>query len=138
MKLKLFLTLLLFAALLSGTAVVAKTYQLTSSSTSPAAAGKVDVHKDKNGNTEVTIKTEHLAQPGMLTPAASAYVVWFQEQGEEAMNQGQLKVEKSLKSEFKTTTRLQNFDLFVTAENDPLTKNPGGETVLKAKIQNVN
>ena len=138
MKPKLFLPLLLFAALISGTAIAAKTFQLTSSAGTPAASGKVGIDKDKNGNTEVTIKTEHLAQPGLLTPAASCYVVWFQDQGGEAVNQGQLKVDKNLKGEFKTATSLHNFDLFVTAENDPLAKTPSGQTVLKTKIQGAN
>jgi hypothetical protein len=139
MKTKSLLLLLIFvfAGLLMSTAIIAKTFPLTSSPAVPAAAGTVDIHKDKNGNTEVTIKAEHLAQPALLTPPASAYVVWFQESGQPAMNQGQFKVEKSLKSEFKTTTPMKNFDLFVTAENDPLTKFPAGVSVLKTKIQNV-
>ena len=112
-----------------------KTFPLTSSQAVPAASGKVDVKKDKNGNREVTIKTEHLAQPGMLTPPASTYVIWFQEQNGEPMNQGELKVEKSLKSEFKATTHFENFDVFVTSEGDPRTKSPSGQVVLRTKVQ---
>ena len=113
----------------------AKTYPLTSESGTPAAAGKIDVDKDKNGNVEVTIKTQHLAKPGMLTPPATAYVVWFQEQSSEPANQGQLTVPSSLKSEFKTTTQYKNFDVFITAEGDPMTKSPSGQVVLRAKVQ---
>jgi hypothetical protein len=136
MNLKSFSAVLLFVlALLSGAALGAKTFPLTSSQAVPAASGKVDVKKDKNGNRGVTIKTEHLAQPGMLTPPASTYVIWFQEQNGEPMNQGELKVEKSLKSEFKATTHFENFDVFVTAEGDPRTKSPSGQVVLKTKVQ---
>lgn len=137
MKYKFLLPLGLFTALLCGTAMEAKTFPLTSSEAVPAASGKVDVHKDKNGNTELTLKVDHVARPGMLTPPATAYVVWFQDQSGPASNQGQLKIDKSLKGEFKASTRLQNFDLFVTAETDPLTNSPSGATVLKTKIQNV-
>ena len=124
-------------AMVSGILAEAKTFPLTSSPSNPAASGKVDVKKDKNGNTGVTIKTEHLAKPGMLTPPASKYVIWFKERDQDPANQGELKVENSLKAEFKTTTHLQNFDVFITAESDPLTKSPVGPTVLKTKVQEV-
>ncbi len=137
MKFKLLLPLVALAALIGATVLEAKTFPLTSSQATPAASGKVDVRKDSNGNTQLAIKADNLAQPGMLTPPATSYVVWFQDQSGAPTNQGQLKVDKNLKGEFKTTTRLQNFDLFVSAENDPLTKHPTGDTVLKAKIQNV-
>jgi hypothetical protein len=136
MNRKSFSAVLLFVlALLSSAALAAKTFPLTSSQAVPGAAGKVEVKKDKNDNNEVTINTEHLAQPGMLTPPASTYVIWFQEQNGEPMNQGDLKVGKSLKSEFKATTHFTNFDVFVTAEGDPMTKSPSGQVVLRAKVQ---
>ena len=116
----------------------AKSFPLASGQSSPAAAGKVDIGKDKNGNVEVTIRTEHLARPGMLTPTATTYVVWFREPSGESTNQGQLKVDKGLKSEFRTTTHLQNFEVFVTAETDPNTKIPSDQVVLKTNVQGVN
>jgi len=126
---------LLILASLVGTAMSAKTYPLTSEPGAQAASGKIDVGKDKNGNVEVTIRTEHLAKPGMLTPPATAYVIWFQEQASDPANQGQLMVAKSLKSEFKTTTQFKNFEVFVTAEGNPMTKIPPGQVVLRAKVQ---
>ena len=126
---------LLILASLVGTAMAAKTYPLTSEPGAQAASGKIDVGKDKNGNVEVTIRTEHLAKPGMLTPPATAYVIWFQEQASDPANQGQLMVAKSLKSEFKTTTQYKNFEVFVTAEGNPMTKIPPGQVVLRAKVQ---
>ena len=121
--------------LFAGTALSAKNFPLTAGQFTPAASGKVDIGKDKNGNIEVTIKTEHLAKPGMLTPAATTYVVWFREQGGEPTNQGQYKVENNLKGEFKTTTRFQNFEVFITAETDPTTKFPSDRVVVKANVQ---
>lgn len=138
MKRKLFLiSLVLGVALQCVVSLEAKTFPLSSSSATPAASGKVEVKKDKNGNTGVTIKTEHLAEAAMLTPSATNYVVWFQEEGGQPTNQGQLRIEKSLKGEFKTTTRYRNFDVFITAESDPTVKNPSGDSVLKAKVQNL-
>jgi len=110
--------LLFVLVLFTGLELAAKTFPLTSSPAVPAAAGTVEVKKDKNGNKEVTLKTEHLAQPGMLTPPATSYVVWFRQQDGEPINQGSLVVGKSLKSEFKATTHFTNFDVTVTAENE--------------------
>jgi hypothetical protein len=133
MKRKLLLGVLVLT--LVGTASWAKNFPLTAGKITPAAAGKVDVGKDKNGNIQITIKTEHLAKPSTLTPPAAGYVVWFQERGSEPINQGQLKVRKNLKGKFKTTTRYQNFDVFVTAEPDPATKIPSEQVVLRAKVR---
>ena len=127
--------LLLAFVLLAGAFAYGKSFPLTASPAVPAAGGNVEVKKDKNNNTEVIVKAEHLAEPGMLSPAASRYVVWFQAQGEEPRNEGQLKVGKDLKGDFKTTTKFQNFDVFITAESDPLAKSPMGQTMLKATVQ---
>jgi len=132
-KLFMITALLAFAFLVAGS-LQAKTFALTATKIVPAATGQVDTSTDKNNNIDVTIKTEHLAEPGMLTPPAATYVIWFQQQEGEPQNQGQLKIGKSLKGEFKTTTRLQNFDVFITAESDPLTKTPTGQTVLRTKV----
>jgi hypothetical protein len=128
-------SLVIMAFVLSGSELLAKTYLLTSSSETPAASGKVEVKKDKNGNTDVTIKVDHLAPPGLLTPSASVYVVWFQDQTSAPESQGQLKVEKSLKGEFKATTQAKRFDVLVTAENDPMAKIPSGQIVLRGTVQ---
>ena len=93
-----------------------ETFPLTASEAVPAAAGKVEVKKDKNGNTGVTIKTEHLAKPDRLTPPATIYVVWFQERNGEPVGQGALKVKKDLTGEFEDTTALSTFDVLSTAE----------------------
>jgi hypothetical protein len=121
--------------LFAATSLSAKSFPMAAGQSTPAATGKVDIGKDQNGNIEVTIKTEHLAKPGMLTPAATTYVVWFRKPNGEPTNQGQLKVEDSLKGELKTTTHLQNFEVFITAENDPHTKIPSEQVVLKANVQ---
>src|ERR1700730_3198445 len=121
----------LFAAV----SLSAKSFPLAAGPTNPAATGKVGIGNDKNGNIEVTIKTEHLAKPAMLTPPANTYVVWFKDPSGEAINQGQLKVGDKLKGKFKTTTHLQNFEVFITAENDPNTKVPSDRVVLKGNVQ---
>ncbi|HYP14566.1 MAG TPA: hypothetical protein VEQ63_11635 [Bryobacteraceae bacterium] len=113
----------------------AKKFPLTADRSVPAARGQVDVGNDKNGNTKVEIEVKHLAAPENLTPARTAYVVWFQERGAEPLNQGLLKPNKNLEATFKSVTALKSFDVFVTAESEPSAKLPSGSEVLRASVQ---
>jgi hypothetical protein len=113
----------------------ARKYPLTATPVVPGAKGTVDVGKDKNGNTEVTLKVEYLPKPSSLTPPAETYIVWFRQQGSDPESQGQLKVDDNMRAEFKTTTNLRNFDVLVTAENERVPKLPTGPEVLRATIQ---
>lgn len=113
----------------------AKKFPLTADPAIPAARGQVDVGNDKNGNTKVEIKVEHLAPPENLTPPRTAYVVWFQERGSEVQNQGTLKPNKGLKANFKTVTPMKSFDVIVTAESDPNARTASGTEVLRASVQ---
>ena len=121
-------------SILTGVAT-AKKYPLTADKSVPAARGQVDVGNDKNGNTKVEIEVEHLAAPENLTPARTAYVVWFQERGAEPVNQGSLRPGKNLKAKFKSVTPLKSFDVLVSAEADPTAKSPSGPEVLRASVQ---
>jgi|SRR5215210_1831522 len=113
----------------------AKKFPLTAAPSIPAARGQVDVGHDKNGNTKVEVKVEHLATPESLTPPRTAYVVWFKERDAEPLNQGLLKPGKDLKATFRSVTPLKAFDVLVTAESDPNTKSPGGSEVMRASVQ---
>ena len=121
--------ILLFAGLGFG-----KTYHFASTKIDPSAAGDVDMSKDKNGNTNISLRVEHLAKPTLLTPAANLYLVWFQEPGSDPENEGQLQVGNDLRGQLKTTTPLRNFDIFVTAETDPTTKTPSDQVVLRVTV----
>jgi len=113
----------------------AKTYHFASTKIDPSATGDVDISKDKNGNSNVNLRVEHLAKPALLTPPANLYVVWFQESGDNPENEGQLQVGNDLRRQLKTTTPLHNFDIFVTAESDPTAKTPSDQIVLRATVQ---
>lgn len=126
---------LLAGLLLASSISYAKKYPLTADKSVPSARGQVDVGHDKNGNTKVEIEVEHLAMPENLTPPRTVYVVWFQERGGEALNQGTLKTGKNLKGEFKTVTQLKSFDVILTAETDTATKTPAGAEVMRATVQ---
>ena len=112
----------------------ARDIQLIADPTVPAAAGKVELNHDRNGNLKVKVEVQHLAKPGALTPAKQAYVVWIQSRGKEPENQGQLKVNDELKGSFETTTSYPAFDIFVTAEDNPATTTPSGTQILKGTM----
>ncbi len=89
----------------------------------PGAVAKLDV-KANTGNTELTLKVEHLAKPSLLSQPASNYVVWVQEPGHEAINEGLLHVDENLKGEVKATTTATRFTVLVTAEDDVKAQTP--------------
>jgi hypothetical protein len=122
-------------ALLLPLLAYARKYPLTATPVVPGAKGYVDVGKDKNGNTEVTLRVEYLPKPSSLTPPAETYIVWFRRQGSEPESKGQLKVDDNLRGEFKTTTNFKNFDVIVTAETERVPKIPTGPEVLRATAQ---
>jgi len=112
----------------------AKKFPFTASSIVPAAKGSVEVGKDRNGNTEVELKVEHLANPTGLSPSQANYIVWLQEKGSGPENQGELKVNGKLQGSFRTVTPRKNFELFVTGENDGTVKMPSGPEVLRTSV----
>jgi hypothetical protein len=112
----------------------AKKIPLTVSSLVPSAQGTVETGKDRNNNTKVKIEIEHLAKPERLSPPKSSYVVWVQERGAEPVNEGQLKVDNKLQGSFETVTPSKNFEVFVTAEDDPDVKAPSGPEVARASV----
>lgn len=111
-----------------------KKFSFTNSSSAPAAAGSVNVGTDRNGNNEFDVHVYHLAKPDELTPAKSAYVIWAQANGKPADNLGQLSVNKDLEGTFHGVTPYKDFDLFITAEDNPKVEAPSGMEVLRAKI----
>jgi hypothetical protein len=113
----------------------AKNYHMTASEQVPGATAELNVAKEKNGNVQVKLTARNLAKPGRLTPSASTYVVWLQQEGSDSQNQGELKLGSDLKGDLKTATPLHNFRVFVTAEGDAQTKFPSEQVVLRATVQ---
>jgi hypothetical protein len=115
-------------------AYAAKKFPLTAATIVPAAEGSVEIGKDRNGNTEVRLKVEHLANPTSLSPSQANYIVWLQDKGFGPENQGELKVNGKLEGSFRTVTPRKNFDVFVTGENDGTVKLPSGLEVLRTTV----
>jgi hypothetical protein len=129
------IALLCAVVLTVGTVAWAKTYHMSATKIVPGAAAEVNVEKAKNGNVQVDVNVKHLAKPGLLTPPANSYVVWFQQQGSAPQNQGELKVGNDLTGELKSTTSMNNFNVFITGETDSQAKTPSDQLVLQAIVQ---
>lgn len=100
----------------------------------PSAEIKLDLGKDKNGNTTVDLKAQHLAQPANLTPPKSVYVVWVQSDDQAPERKGQLVVNKDLSGELKFITPDQHFQLFITAEDNANAASPQGTEVIRGSV----
>jgi hypothetical protein len=128
-------TLALGCAALLALPLFAEKFHLNPAGIVPAATGQVDVNRDNNGNTRMDVKVDHLALPASLSPSKTTYVVWAQGANTPPENLGELKVGDHLKGELKTTTAQRDFELLVTAENNPRTSTPTGPVVLQANIR---
>src|SRR4051812_2097092 len=115
-----------FALAFCTLAEAAKKFPLTANSIVPAARGHVEVSKDRNGNIQVNLEVQFLANPQNLSPSASVYVVWLQEPDGIAVNHGQLKVDKKLNASFETITPFKSFAVFITGERDANSRTPAG------------
>lgn len=106
--------------------------QLTVSPALPAASGSMGVSHDTSGTTYITLQVKHLAKPDALQPAKTAYVVWVQPSGQSPQNHGVLEVNDKSEAKYATTTKENNFDVFVTAEDNAHASSPTGPHLLSA------
>jgi hypothetical protein len=106
--------------------------QLTVSPALPAASGTMGISHDTSATTYIAIQAKHLAKPEQLHPAKTAYVVWVQPPGEPPQNHGVLEVDDKQEAKYSTTIKTNNFDVFVTAEDNAKTSQPTGEHLLSA------
>src|SRR3981081_343022 len=109
--------------------------RLTADPSVPAAAGESRLRKEKNGNLKLKVEVYHLAKPGALTPARQTYVVWTQARGKDPQNRGVLKVNDKLEGTFEDTVSNQDFDVFITAEDNPKAEFPSEPKLLKGTMQ---
>jgi hypothetical protein len=132
---KIVFTILLTFALSFAVGCGEKKVHLDTASAVPAAQGRAELSHDSNGNLVVSLAVQHLARPQDLTPAKSAYVVWFQPRGQQPVNQGELRVNDKLEGKFKAPTPYNNFDVFVTAEDGPTASSPSGQEVMRQHLE---
>ncbi|PWT76582.1 MAG: hypothetical protein C5B59_06235 [Bacteroidetes bacterium] len=111
-----------------------KKVPFNTSTIDPGAEGTVKVKKDKNGNFNIDIEINNLADPSKLTPAKKEYIVWLEtEKG--AKNIGQIHssgslLSKAKKASFSTVSPYKPVRIFISAEDDPGLEQPGNVIVL--------
>jgi len=121
------ISIVLLPAMLS-----AKTFKMKAALIVPAASGEVKTGKDNNGNTVFVVEVKNLAKPSALTPPKTTYVVWIRPKGGTPESQGVVKVNDKLEGRFQSSTQANDFELWITAENDEMAKSPGRAEVLRA------
>ena len=109
--------------------------RLTNTGLTPAAMGIVTTDNDRNGNTGVEVEVKHMAAPDSLTPPKTAYVVWIQPRGKDPEILGLLRVNHDLEGSLRATTPYKDFDIFITAEDNPKPPSPSGMTILKGSVE---
>lgn len=126
-------TLLTGIFLMAGVIGCAREVRLPPSAELPAAMGEARVSKDENGNTKLKLEVKHFAPPQRLQPPRSVYVVWAETHDQQMHNLGQLKINDKLKGKLETTTPFRIFQLVITAEDNPLVRQPSEQVVLRTK-----
>jgi hypothetical protein len=136
-QLSLFIIVLSLSACSSGNKKTEKdpNAMVTNTATVPAAHGKVDTDVDKNGNTNLRIAVEHLAEPDMIAQGANGYVVWVQPQGTNTyQNIGTLKVNENLEGTYNTSVPYKKFNILITPEANTQAQSPSGIAVFERNV----
>ena len=112
-----------------------KKVSFNTSAVVPGAEGTVKVKKDKNGNYDISVDIENLAQSKKLTPPKNAYVVWLETHEKGVKNIGQIQSSSSMfsktkKASISTVSAYKPVRIFITAEDDPGVEQPGEVVVL--------
>jgi hypothetical protein len=112
-------------------------FVMTGNPAVPGARGNASVITTDDGNTQVDVKVEHLAEPDKITPGAQVFVVWAQDREgtAEPQNLGMLRVDDDLSGSITAVTPMKVFDLYITAEPTASTAAPTGEPILRTDIQ---
>ena len=107
---------------------------LTPTDRVPAAVAKMKLSSDKNDNTNVKLKIEHLAPADKLRGDLTVYVVWVRDAGtSDWKNVGQLKIGDDREGGREFSVPYREFDLIVSAEADGEATEPGEHVVLEGQ-----
>jgi len=106
-------------------------FEATKAAPGASAEAKVEA---KKGSTTVEMSVKRLPLPASLGSGLLTYTVWTVSPDGRTINIGELQRDKSGNAQLKSTTELQAFSLFVTAEPYFAVRNPSDAVVL-ANIQ---
>jgi hypothetical protein len=110
----------------------------TNSPVVPGAEGKVKIKKDDNNNYTVAVNVVNLPDSKKLSPPKDVYVVWMETEDNSVKNIGQIQpstglLSKTMKAALKATATSKPTRVFITAEDNGNTQNPGMQTVLMTR-----
>ncbi len=105
---------------------------LAASPSAQGATGTVQRRYDESG-THLAVHVRNLVPPSKVAPDATTYVVWVKTKDGMPHNLGTLQL-KGEEGSFEGTTRLTDFQLFITAEPVGTTTNPWGDEILSIDI----
>ncbi len=109
-----------------------KNIDFQTSTVIPAARGNVAVKKDNNNNYSVKIEISYLAEPQRLDPPKKYYIVWLSsEENQIPLNIGQVVGTNKLHAKFQSVSTSKPERIFITAEDEVCTQNPGKYIVLQ-------
>ena len=103
--------------------------------TAPGADAVIEVDTIDGDNRRVGVDIQHLLPPGRVTDGATVYSVWIVPQGSPPILAGTLDYDEDDRTgQLTATTPHHVFEVRVTAESDPRTAAPSGDTVLLRAI----
>jgi len=112
----------------------AQTLPMQQGQRTPAAAGSIAFKANEKGNNEVTVQAKYLPIPSDLSPGTSTYVVWL-DAGRGPVPVGTLDVAGDKRdAELKTSTPFHDFQVLVTAENQPAPAHPSHLVILRGQV----
>jgi hypothetical protein len=129
------LALILTLTFLFAVAVWGREDRLTNTGLNPTAQGKIATETDRNGNTRIHVEVKHMASPAALSPSKQTYVAWVQLRGQSPEPLGVLRVNEDLQGSLDASTPQKDFDILITAEDNPAPTAPSGMVVLKGTIE---
>jgi hypothetical protein len=124
-----FLTAVL-ALLLSSCAT---TVNFPVSQLAPAAEGSTKIKQDKNGNYNITVRVNYLADAERLNPPRSQYIVWVEKEDGSFQNIGILVSDRLNKARLETTTPFVPYRILITAEDEGAPTWPGTQELFRSE-----
>lgn len=100
----------------------------------PAAEITVKEKQQKNGNYELLLVAQNLAEPSRLTPGKKYYVVWLVTERDGTRNIGTLTYKKGNKGELASLTPFKGSEIFITAEDESNLTYPTGQEISRVNI----
>jgi hypothetical protein len=112
----------------------ASTQMMRSSAAVPASQGEIAATEGDNGNTDFSIRVEHLALPWNVALGTTVYVVWIQAPNAAWQSIGAMAIGDDLEGSLDAVTPHRRFLVMVTPELTAEVTLPTNDAVLTADV----